>query len=121
MRRSSVIGASLAAAALAGIGSAASAQAAVQKLTYAITAPGDAVYKATCKFRAIKVKQAGLINSMTLSGKGPRKGELPTDNGRCTLTVVKSAGPVTLVIAGKGQRQTARVDKPGATGNVAIF
>lgn len=93
-------------------------------LPYVVSAPADAVYRIDCRFRKFEVEgkmnMKKVVNSMDLSGKGPKKGQLPTDNARCTLKQTAGRGPVVLTVT-KDKPYVASVAKPGATTQLFVL
>jgi hypothetical protein len=93
--------------------------AAPAQIPYTVSAPEDAVYDLRCKFRAVRIQNA-MVNSANLSGKGAKKGLLPSDNARCLLKQTAGKGPVTLTIV-KGKANAVTVAGPGKEQMLAVF
>ena len=111
-----------AAAAVAAPPAAAKGPAAPAQLAYTVSAPKDAAYALQCRFRAVKVGgQLGgaLANSITLSGKGPQKGRLPSDNARCTLEQTGDQGPIGVAVV-KDKAYTAGVARRGQSAKLLV-
>jgi hypothetical protein len=89
-------------------------------IPYQVSAGNDAAYVLDCKFRKFKETNGAIVNSLTITGKGPKAGALPTDNARCVLSKTAGAGPVTVVLV-KGQKFTATAAAPGQPANVQIW
>jgi hypothetical protein len=87
-------------------------------IPYQVTAAKDASYVLDCKFRKFKETNGAIVNGLTIQGKGPKAGSLPTDNARCVLTKTAGSGAVTVVLT-KGQSFTATTSGPAA--NVQVF
>lgn len=84
-----------------------------------IQAAKDASYQLVCRYRPIKVDGI-LINTWTHDGKGAFKGNLPTDNGRCTLTKTAGTGPITLIITKNGQKSVV-ANQAGEKAPLTVF
>jgi hypothetical protein len=107
-----------AAAAFAAGASAASGLEPGRPIPYQVSAAKDASYVLDCKFRKFKETNGLIVNALTIQGKGPKAGNLPTDNARCVLTKTAGSGAVTVVLT-KGQSFTAT--SSGAAANVQVW
>ena len=100
----------------------AAAQTGPAQLAWSVSAPKDAAYALQCRFRAVKVGgQLGgsMANSLTLSGKGPQTGRLPTDNARCTLEQTGDAGPIGFAVI-KDKAYTAATARRGQSAKLLV-
>lgn len=78
-------------------------------------------YDLRCRFKAVTLPGNGMINSINLSGTGPRDGAIPTDNARCTLKQTGGSGPVTATVTKQGATAATATAAPGATATLQVL
>jgi len=111
----------LALAALATAGPACALPGIPNGMPYAIAAQPTASYTLTCKFRAVRVWGRGLINQYYVSDHGTTRGNLPSDNARCTLTKTAGPGAVVLTLTKNGKTRTVAAARTGAPVKVTVL
>ena len=79
-------------------------------LDWAVAAPQGASWTLDCRFRPVTIRGV-YQNRMQVSGTGPQRGNLPTDNGSCTLTKTGGDGNVGVALVKDGKPTAA-----GSTG-----
>ena len=122
MRRLAWVAGMAAHAAFLGALPAAAQPAPTAQLAYSVAAPKEASYALACRFRAIRAGKrlgGGPVNNLTLSGKGPQRGRLPSDNARCTLQQTSDTGPIGLAVV-KDRPYTAATSRRGQTAKLLI-
>ena len=89
-------------------------------LEYSISADRGALYMLDCKFRAIRRYGRGLVNNYRVRDKGPTRGRLPSDNGRCVITKLSGPGVVTLTVI-KGKPHVVRAVQAGQPARLTVL
>ena len=84
-------------------------------LPWAVAADANATWRLECRFRPVTIRGV-YQNRMVREGKGPQIGNLPTDNGSCTLTRLTGGGNIGVAVIKDG-KPVAK----GTTGAPAII
>ena len=71
-------------------------------LPWSVAADANTTWRLECRFRPI-TSRGVYQNRMVHEGRGPQRGNLPTDNGRCTLTRLTGTGNIGLAVIKNGQ------------------
>jgi hypothetical protein len=95
-------------------------------LPWSVVAPADAGWRLDCRFRPAVLEMSNYdrrhwANRFMREGRGPQRGALPTDNGRCNLTLTAGRGPIGLALVKDGKAQAAGTNDPARPANVTIF
>ena len=70
-------------------------------LAWAVAADEGASWRLECRFRPVTIRGV-YQNRLVREGKGPQKGRLPTDNGRCSLTRLSGEGNIGVAVVKDG-------------------
>lgn len=95
-------------------------------LAWAVAAPQGASWTLACRFRPVTwevnaYEKQRWANSFQQAGQGAARGNLPGDNGRCTLTKTGGEGPVGVALVKDGTPTAAGTADPAAPAYINVF